>query len=390
MKITANTTTYDYSYIQAGKVSEFLNKLLKTFDKYIQNYSSNKNYEMSLKDANQNEDGTTTTEVAVTKYKDVDLVAEDGNSVRFYVTAIPTADTNIVDLLFRWEQFDSLSGEDIPISGGEKAYKNVKNNNETISAAYMKFVSDTFGDEFEELYNRKLEKEKEEERGETFESDEEDMTYDVNSSNRMNISLKPIKSSKSFEIKSIYSNYDAEQSLIDLDNVLEDLGFEEYSEYDDLDLEVISDGESLTYDISENIEYDSCEYIIQILESMYRLYLDSMYIKTNLHGMDSYGFKMCIESIFWDLREQLQNLSEYLVEKYKVNVHPIEIISNIQEYSYDDNYDTMICTIESDVNNLINQLELYTYNFDEDYRNTNIFQWIRVWDKFIHYTFLDR
>ena len=150
------------------------------------------------------------------------------------------------------------------------------------------------------------------------------------------------------------------------------------------------------------MEYDY-DYIIQILESMYKLYFDCVHYVINLYGFKQTNVKNLIESCLWDTRGQIRDLSEYLVQKYKVSIHPLEIISGIPYYTEEEALDTKtteewvvdteeealdevaVSTLKLNINNLINQFDLYAYNFDEDYREIKIYNWRVMWDKFVNY-----
>lgn len=405
MKIMAHTSpVYDYEYIQAGVVGDFLKKIVNGFGKYLNNVSKNSKYDVVVDDAKQNEDGTTDTKISISSYDGVTIL-QNGDEVpfEFVMKSQPKNDDKYVDLLFEWKEskldfpirndFDNESDESLKIENGSMKFTNVKNDNQTISKAILTFIDKVFGEEFAKLYEQMQNSEQgDEDSGEVFDGngDVGESSGDndtISESKKLHMTLKPIKSTKSFDVKYIHSNYDAGESLIDLNNILDDMDFESFSDESEVKIDAYSTDDSIDYQYSDNVslEYDY-DYIIQILESMYKLYFDCVHYVINLYGFKQTNVKNLIESCLWDTRGQIRDLSEYLVQKYKVSIHPLEIISGIPYYTEEEALDEVaVSTLKLNINNLINQFDLYAYNFDEDYREIKIYNWRVMWDKFVNY-----
>ena len=236
MKIMAHTSpVYDYEYIQAGVVGDFLKKIVNGFGKYLNNVSKNSKYNVVVDDAKQNEDGTTDTKISISSYDGVTIL-QNGDEVpfEFVMKSQPKNDDKYVDLLFEWKEskldfpirndFDNESDESLKIENGSMKFTNVKNDNQTISKAILTFIDKVFGEEFAKLYEQMQNSEQgDEDSGEVFDGngDVGESSGDndtVSESKKLHMTLKPIKSTKSFDVKYIHSNYDAGESLIDLNN----------------------------------------------------------------------------------------------------------------------------------------------------------------------------
>ena len=166
------------------------------------------------------------------------------------------------------------------------------------------------------------------------------------------------------ELTAIDTPYDVPETVDVLNRLTEDADFveslptNEPASYDiDPDeLSVIAmDNEEMCPDIS-------CS-IFKMLESLYRLYTDSMYIVWNAKGSNYTSVAACADSYVWTTKGLIDQLSAYHYQLFNYAPHPAVFI-HPEDATYCMEAPNEVACLQNDLQNVVDVIDLYCCNFD--------------------------
>lgn len=217
---------------------------------------------------------------------------------------------------------------------------------------------------------------------EADEEDDEDIidVEAVDSAQKLQVTLQKVTSGSSVDIhlSAIYANYNIEDAMNVLDDVLDNVDFVDTLTDTPTSYEIVEIPGENEYDVNQitSVEVNSCYH--QIFKAAVVLLHDAQCIYWGAKGQGMDELRRQIESKMWDFRYYVDVLAELIVEKTGDVPH----ISNYccKEDALDApgglTFEYGIITMQNSLHGFISTLESYYVNLDHDIQ-TMVDNWLR-------------
>lgn len=184
----------------------------------------------------------------------------------------------------------------------------------------------------------------------------------VNSS--MKVTLQKIVANDIADVNliSIQSPYDVDQTQETLGNIVDDPDFfEALPENEPVSYDITIDSDGYTVDECECCCVDMSDCILKVLQPIYRMYFDCMYLTWNATGSNYQQIVVSAESYMWALKGLIDQLSIDHYKEFGYAPHPLMFCG---EMPYDDATKSPIDILQTDMMSLMDTIELYYCNFE--------------------------
>jgi len=289
--------------------------------------------------------GLSVDDVKKTKEGGFRFLVTTGGGRKIEVTCNPVKGmSDVFDMLFK-----SQTGE-------SKEYKNVKDTD------FTKKITEAIDDMFEEGVEKVI--------------DERDGS-DVMNSRKLNITLKRVcgSSEDSIQLTAISANYDVNEALANLKDLIADDSFIENVEESPKSFEVVDDGSNLLVSETDPLDCSDCccDGLEKILRRAYITYFNAQCIHWNAKGEDFFELHEYSDSIIYSLKRHIDTIAELCVECNNVVQHPLKLLAGCNDYL--DSYagftrDTGYSILVRDLKQFIDVMEFYLCNFSSDIQST--------------------
>lgn len=221
----------------------------------------------------------------------------------------------------------------------------------------------------------------------------EDMSqHDVDSSNRMTVTLKKVCASTgdTINLTSVTANYNATQVLDDLDAVVSDDSFVETLTEEPSSFEIVDTGDAFNVTpITDTVCIDNenvAHSCIELLRAAFALYQNAQFIHWNAKGINFELLHNYTNDLYYTINWQIDTMAEWCVEYCGYAMHPAKFIScdNILENIDGFTAEVGLQYLRGAIDEYIAALELYYCNFDKDIQAV-LDGWIRDWKSKAHY-----
>lgn len=240
------------------------------------------------------------------------------------------------------------------------------------SAVRRNIKKDKLGDTLNELYY------------EVFEVNPDEA---MNSSKRMNVTLKRVCSAKenTIELTAVTANYEPKEAYANLLAVVSNDEFANTLPANcETSFEIVDEGNELDVCASAPPCVDSC--YVTMMTTLFKSSQDVMCVHWNAIGVAFEEIHFKASDMLWRINSQLDTLAEWCVEKYGCVPHPAEMTQNnvclavTQGFDRDHAYQIMRNVADS----IIATYELYYCNLDHDMQS-RLDEWIREWKSLSDY-----
>ena len=183
----------------------------------------------------------------------------------------------------------------------------------------------------------------------------------VNSSIKVTLQKIVADDEMDIELIAVDSPFDPEQTNDVLDKVTDDPEFiDSLPENEPASFDIDPD-ELSVLSMDEDVCVDMSCCILKVLGSLYRLYFDSMYVTWNAKGPNYQSVVTLADAYMWTAKGLIDQLSIEHFKQFGYAPHPLMFCEGMP---YDDLDKTSVEILQSDMQDIVDMIDLYYCNFD--------------------------
>ena len=212
------------------------------------------------------------------------------------------------------------------------------------------------------------------------------MQQQQTASKQIKVTLRKIQGSTDFDVLALESNYNHNETLDDLDDIISQDEFMGALTEDPQSFNIGVDDDGYDIETTESFESNPCESIGSLMQVGIKFYRNLYILHWMAKGNDMMKLHLLTEEMYEELIKEIDTLGELMVEKQGTVISPSFECNYLEIKNYD--FQEGIHIIEDYIQEYLSSIDYAYPNQTSDVQST-LDEWIRYWNKQLNY-FVER